>query len=47
MRHYLDREKGDAYMALGRYNGSRGQPQYPNMVFGAQRQWLLEQPNAV
>ena len=47
LRHYLDREKGDAYMALGRYNGSRGQPQYPNMVFGAQRQWLLEQPKAV
>ena len=47
LRHYMDREKGDAYMALGRYNGSRGQPQYPNMVFGAQRQWLLEQPKAV
>jgi soluble lytic murein transglycosylase-like protein len=40
LRHYLDREKGDEYMALGRYNGSRGQPQYPNAVFGAQRQWL-------
>jgi hypothetical protein len=32
LRHYMDREKGDAYMALGRYNGSRGQPQYPNAV---------------
>jgi soluble lytic murein transglycosylase-like protein len=40
LRHYLDREKGDAYMALGRYNGSRGQPQYPNAVFGAQRNWI-------
>ena len=40
LRHYLDREKGDEYMALGRYNGSRGQPQYPNAVFGAQRLWL-------
>lgn len=42
LRHYLDRERGDAYMALGRYNGSRGQPQYPNAVFGAQRRWLVD-----
>lgn len=41
LRHYLDREKGDAYMALGRYNGSRGQPQYPTAVFGAQRNWIF------
>ena len=41
LRHYLDREKGDEYMALGRYNGSRGKPQYPNAVFGAQRLWLF------
>ena len=47
LRHYLDREKGDAYMALGRYNGSRGQPQYPNAVFGAQRRWLIEEPKSV
>jgi len=39
LRHYLDREQGDLYMALGRYNGSRGQPQYPNAVFGAQKRW--------
>ena len=39
LRHYLDRERGDLYMALGRYNGSRGQPQYPNAVFASQRQW--------
>ncbi len=40
LRHYLvDREKGDLYMALGRYNGSRGQPQYPNAVLSAARQW--------
>ena len=39
LRHYLDREKGDLYMALGRYNGSRGKPEYPNAVFAAQRQW--------
>ncbi len=39
LRHYLDREKGDLFMALGRYNGSRGQPPYPNAVFANQRNW--------
>jgi soluble lytic murein transglycosylase-like protein len=39
LRHYLDRERGDLYMALGRYNGSRGKPQYPNAVFAATRNW--------
>jgi soluble lytic murein transglycosylase-like protein len=39
LRHYLDRERGDVYMALGRYNGSRGRPQYPNAVFSAQKLW--------
>ena len=39
LRHYLDREQGDLYMALGRYNGSRGQAQYPNAVLGARRVW--------
>ena len=39
LRHYLDLEKGDLYLALGRYNGSRGRPEYPNAVFGAQRGW--------
>ncbi len=39
LRHYLEREKGDLYMALGRYNGSRGKPEYPNAVFGARRAW--------
>ena len=42
LRHYLDRERGDLYMALGRYNGSRGQPQYPNAVFASQRLWLYK-----
>ena len=41
LRHYLDRERGDVYMALGRYNGSRGRPEYPNAVFGARRRWEL------
>ncbi len=35
LRHYIDRERGDLFMALGRYNGSRGKPQYPNAVLGA------------
>ena len=41
LRHYLDREKGDLFMALGRYNGSRGKPQYPNAVMAAQKQWFF------
>ena len=39
LRHYLDRENGNLFMALGRYNGSRGKPAYPEAVFGAQRRW--------
>ncbi len=39
LRHYLDRERGDMFMALGRYNGSRGRPQYPDLVYGARRAW--------
>ncbi|TXG87435.1 MAG: lytic transglycosylase domain-containing protein [Thermomicrobiales bacterium] len=35
LRHYLDIEKGDLYRALGRYNGSLGQPEYPNLVRSA------------
>ena len=41
LRHYLDRERGNLYLALGRYNGSRGRPEYPNAVFAAVRQWKL------
>jgi soluble lytic murein transglycosylase-like protein len=39
LRHYLDLEKGNLFMALGRYNGSRGKPQYPDAVFAAQKLW--------
>ena len=40
LRHYIDIEKGDLYRALGRYNGSLGQPEYPNMVRAAwEKQW--------
>lgn len=43
LRHYLDMEKGDLFRALGRYNGSLGRPEYPNMVRAAwQNQWTYE-----
>ena len=35
LRHYLDIENGDLYRALGRYNGSLGKPEYPNIVRSA------------
>ena len=45
LRHYLDIEKGDLYRALGRYNGSLGRPEYPNMVRAAwQNQWGYQKP---
>lgn len=44
LRHYLEREKGDLFLALGRYNGSRGRAEYPNMVFAARRQWVPSRP---
>ena len=47
LRHYLDVEKGDLFMALGRYNGSRGQAAYPNMVLGARKRWEWTDPHAV
>ncbi len=39
LRHYLDREGGDVFRALGRYNGSLGRPEYPNLVLGAWKRW--------
>ena len=39
LRHYLDLERGNLFLALGRYNGSRGRAEYPNAVFGARRGW--------
>jgi soluble lytic murein transglycosylase-like protein len=41
LRHYLERERGDLFLALGRYNGSRGRAAYPNAVFAAERRWRL------
>jgi soluble lytic murein transglycosylase-like protein len=39
LRHYLNLERDDQFLALGRYNGSRGKPQYPDAVQGARRRW--------
>ncbi len=39
LRMYLDMEKGDLFLALGRYNGSRGRPEYPNAVLAAWKKW--------
>ena len=39
LRHYLDRESGDLFLALGRYNGSRGRADYPNAVLAAWKRW--------
>ena len=41
LRHYLDTENGDLFLALGRYNGSRGQRPYPDAVLAARRAWEL------
>lgn len=43
LRHYLQREGGDLTLALGRYNGSRGQLAYPQAVLSAQRQWVVKE----
>jgi S1-C subfamily serine protease len=40
LRHYIDAEKGDLNLALGRYGSHRGDPEFPNLVVGAwKRYW--------
>jgi soluble lytic murein transglycosylase-like protein len=39
LRHYLDIERGNLFRALGRYNGSLGRAEYPDLVMAAWRQW--------
>jgi len=39
LRHYLNLERGDLTLALGRYNGSRGQSAYPMAVLAASKAW--------
>ncbi|WP_295996272.1 lytic transglycosylase domain-containing protein [Rugamonas sp.] len=44
LRMYLDMENGNTYLALGRYNGSRGRPEYPNAVLSAWSHWKYTSP---
>ncbi len=44
LRHYINIERGNLYRALGRYNGSLGQPQYPKLVLGAWRKYWSYSP---
>jgi soluble lytic murein transglycosylase-like protein len=44
LRRYLDVENGDLYRALGRYNGSLGQPEYPTAVTGAMTRYFAYPP---
>ena len=47
LRHYLDRENGDYFRALGRYNGSLGRPAYPDRVLAAWKgKWKYDGPTA-
>jgi soluble lytic murein transglycosylase-like protein len=47
LRHYLDVENGDYFRALGRYNGSLGKPEYPNLVLSAWKgRWKYDGPTA-
>jgi len=47
LRHYLDVEKGDYFRALGRYNGSVGKADYPNLVLSAWKgRWKYDGPTA-
>jgi len=39
LRHYLSLEQGNMELALGRYNGSRGQLAYPQAVLAAKHRW--------
>ncbi len=47
LRHYLDAEEGDYFRALGRYNGSLGQIDYPRQVLAAWKiRWKYTGPTA-
>lgn len=48
LRHYLDIENGNLFLALGRYNGSRGRSEYPNAVLAAwKRNWSYQPRSSV
>jgi soluble lytic murein transglycosylase-like protein len=42
LRQYLDQERGNLFLALGRYNGSRGKAKYPRAVLAASAQWRID-----
>ncbi len=44
LRHYLDLENGNLFLALGRYNGSRGRDAYPKAVLAAWERWKFKRP---
>ena len=47
LRYYLDRENGDFFRALGRYNGSLGKADYPNLVLAAWKgSWKYDGPTS-
>jgi len=46
LRHYIDRENGNLFLGLGRYNGSRGRSEYPNAVYRAWRNWVWQYDTA-
>lgn len=44
-RNYLGIENGDMYRALGRYDGSLGKPEFPNLVRAAWKEnWGMTSP---
>ena len=43
LRLYIDMEQGDLFLALGRYNGSRGRLEYPNAVLASWRNWQYKE----
>lgn len=45
LKHYLDIERGSYFRALGRYNGSLGKAEYPNLVLNAWRNNWGYQPH--
>ena len=47
LRYYLDRENGDLYRALGRYNGSLGRAEYPNAVLAVMQRYWTWHPSSV
>lgn len=39
LRMYIDMERGNLFLALGRYNGSRGRAEYPGAIRAAWKRW--------